>query len=159
MTYLYIPCKYGWIWKYLLPLEGGALQSGSWDSSWDPTVLGCQGQGLTWVPGGHVLQADKVGSLWMVGSEQCKLDFSQCCRRAVWTGGRHSCGGHQKSCGHFFFLHLQEIGAHKDELSFEQFHLFYKKLMFEQQKSVRWFLGKWLNGVFVFPAFQSPACS
>lgn len=37
----------------------------------------------------------------------------------------------------FFFLHLQEIGAHKDELSFEQFHLFYKKLMFEQQKSVR----------------------
>ena len=37
----------------------------------------------------------------------------------------------------FFFLYLQEIGAHKDELSFEQFHLFYKKLMFEQQKSVR----------------------
>ena len=36
-----------------------------------------------------------------------------------------------------FFLYLQEIGAHKDELSFEQFHLFYKKLMFEQQKSVR----------------------
>uniref|UniRef100_A0A8C2PK49 1-phosphatidylinositol 4,5-bisphosphate phosphodiesterase gamma n=1 Tax=Capra hircus TaxID=9925 RepID=A0A8C2PK49_CAPHI len=29
-----------------------------------------------------------------------------------------------------------EIGAHKDELSFEQFHLFYKKLMFEQQKSI-----------------------
>lgn len=37
----------------------------------------------------------------------------------------------------FFFLYLQEIGAHKDELSFEQFHLLYKKLMFEQQKSVR----------------------
>ena len=37
----------------------------------------------------------------------------------------------------FFFKFLQEIGAHKDELSFEQFHLFYKKLMFEQQKSVR----------------------
>jgi hypothetical protein len=32
---------------------------------------------------------------------------------------------------------LQEIGAQKDELSFEQFHLFYKKLMFDQQKSVR----------------------
>ncbi|XP_011845507.1 PREDICTED: 1-phosphatidylinositol 4,5-bisphosphate phosphodiesterase gamma-2 [Mandrillus leucophaeus] len=29
-----------------------------------------------------------------------------------------------------------EIGAHRDELSFEQFHLFYKKLMFEQQKSI-----------------------
>uniref|UniRef100_A0A8C2UJ26 Phosphoinositide phospholipase C n=1 Tax=Chinchilla lanigera TaxID=34839 RepID=A0A8C2UJ26_CHILA len=29
-----------------------------------------------------------------------------------------------------------EIGAHKDELSFEQFHLFYKKLMFEQQKLI-----------------------
>ncbi|XP_006744238.2 1-phosphatidylinositol 4,5-bisphosphate phosphodiesterase gamma-2-like [Leptonychotes weddellii] len=29
-----------------------------------------------------------------------------------------------------------EIGAHKDELSFEQFHVFYKKLMFEQQKSI-----------------------
>ncbi|XP_019490318.1 PREDICTED: 1-phosphatidylinositol 4,5-bisphosphate phosphodiesterase gamma-2 [Hipposideros armiger] len=29
-----------------------------------------------------------------------------------------------------------EIGAHKDELSFEQFHLFYKKLMFDQQKSI-----------------------
>lgn len=36
-----------------------------------------------------------------------------------------------------FFIYLQEIGAHKDELSFEQFHLFYKKLMFEQQKLVR----------------------
>uniref|UniRef100_A0A6I8NFT0 1-phosphatidylinositol 4,5-bisphosphate phosphodiesterase gamma n=1 Tax=Ornithorhynchus anatinus TaxID=9258 RepID=A0A6I8NFT0_ORNAN len=31
---------------------------------------------------------------------------------------------------------FMEIGAHKDELSFEQFHLFYKKLMFEQQKSI-----------------------
>lgn len=31
---------------------------------------------------------------------------------------------------------LVEIGAQKDELSFEQFHLFYKKLMFEQQKSI-----------------------
>ncbi|XP_036607097.1 1-phosphatidylinositol 4,5-bisphosphate phosphodiesterase gamma-2 [Trichosurus vulpecula] len=29
-----------------------------------------------------------------------------------------------------------EIGAYKDELSFEQFHLFYKKMMFEQQKSI-----------------------
>ncbi|XP_033613799.1 1-phosphatidylinositol 4,5-bisphosphate phosphodiesterase gamma-2 [Fukomys damarensis] len=29
-----------------------------------------------------------------------------------------------------------EISAHKDELSFEQFHLFYKKLMFEQQKLI-----------------------
>ncbi|XP_074695413.1 1-phosphatidylinositol 4,5-bisphosphate phosphodiesterase gamma-2 isoform X2 [Strix aluco] len=29
-----------------------------------------------------------------------------------------------------------EIGAHKEELSFEQFHLFYKKIMFEQQKSI-----------------------
>lgn len=34
-----------------------------------------------------------------------------------------------------YFL-LQEIGAHKEELTFEQFHLFYKKIMFEQQKSV-----------------------
>ncbi|EHB03280.1 1-phosphatidylinositol-4,5-bisphosphate phosphodiesterase gamma-2 [Heterocephalus glaber] len=31
---------------------------------------------------------------------------------------------------------LVEISAHKDELSFEQFHLFYKKLMFEQQKLI-----------------------
>lgn len=31
---------------------------------------------------------------------------------------------------------LVEIGAQKDELSFEQFHLFYKKLMFDQQKSI-----------------------
>lgn len=37
----------------------------------------------------------------------------------------------------FFFFYLQEIGANKDEFSFEQFHLLYKKLMFEQQKSVR----------------------
>ncbi|XP_075392856.1 1-phosphatidylinositol 4,5-bisphosphate phosphodiesterase gamma-2-like [Tenrec ecaudatus] len=29
-----------------------------------------------------------------------------------------------------------EIGAHREELSFEQFHLFYKKLMFEQQKTI-----------------------
>jgi hypothetical protein len=42
----------------------------------------------------------------------------------------------------FFFLYLQEIGAHKDELNFEQFHLFYKKLMFEQQKSVRELVSK-----------------
>ncbi|XP_042556532.1 1-phosphatidylinositol 4,5-bisphosphate phosphodiesterase gamma-2-like, partial [Dipodomys spectabilis] len=31
---------------------------------------------------------------------------------------------------------FMEISAHKDELSFEQLHLFYKKLMFEQQKSI-----------------------
>lgn len=36
-----------------------------------------------------------------------------------------------------FIFYLQEIGANKDEFSFEQFHLLYKKLMFEQQKSVR----------------------
>ncbi|XP_029463990.1 1-phosphatidylinositol 4,5-bisphosphate phosphodiesterase gamma-2 [Rhinatrema bivittatum] len=29
-----------------------------------------------------------------------------------------------------------EVGAHKDDLSFEQLHLFYKNLMFEQQKTV-----------------------
>ncbi|KAM7146571.1 1-phosphatidylinositol 4,5-bisphosphate phosphodiesterase gamma-2 isoform 1-T3 [Macrochelys suwanniensis] len=29
-----------------------------------------------------------------------------------------------------------EIGAPKEELSFEQFHVFYKKIMFEQQKSI-----------------------
>ncbi|XP_058702267.1 1-phosphatidylinositol 4,5-bisphosphate phosphodiesterase gamma-2 isoform X1 [Poecile atricapillus] len=29
-----------------------------------------------------------------------------------------------------------EIGAHKEELTFEQFHLFYKKIMFEQQKLI-----------------------
>jgi hypothetical protein len=40
-------------------------------------------------------------------------------------------------CAHLCLLCLQEIGAQKDELSFEQFHLFYKKLMFDQQKSVR----------------------
>uniref|UniRef100_A0A8C0JN38 Phosphoinositide phospholipase C n=1 Tax=Canis lupus dingo TaxID=286419 RepID=A0A8C0JN38_CANLU len=58
------------------------------------------------------------------------------------TVRRHSGGGRKRSHGHFFFFvfNLQEIGAHKDELSFEQFHLFYKKLMFEQQKSVRQFL-------------------
>ncbi|KAM4723016.1 1-phosphatidylinositol 4,5-bisphosphate phosphodiesterase gamma-2 [Rhinophrynus dorsalis] len=31
---------------------------------------------------------------------------------------------------------LVEIGVPKDEISFEHFHLFYKKLMFEQQKSI-----------------------
>ncbi|KAJ7426461.1 1-phosphatidylinositol 4,5-bisphosphate phosphodiesterase gamma-2 isoform X1 [Willisornis vidua] len=31
-----------------------------------------------------------------------------------------------------------EIGAQKEELTFEQFHLFYKKVMFEQQKSESW---------------------
>ncbi|XP_012868155.1 PREDICTED: 1-phosphatidylinositol 4,5-bisphosphate phosphodiesterase gamma-2 [Dipodomys ordii] len=31
---------------------------------------------------------------------------------------------------------FMEISTHKDELSFEQLHLFYKKLMFEQQKSI-----------------------
>lgn len=46
-------------------------------------------------------------------------------------------GGHLAVCGHLVFVYLQEIGAQKDELSFEQFHLFYKKLMFDQQKSVR----------------------
>ncbi|EMP36224.1 1-phosphatidylinositol-4,5-bisphosphate phosphodiesterase gamma-2 [Chelonia mydas] len=30
----------------------------------------------------------------------------------------------------------KEIGAPKEELSFEQFHVFYKKIMFEQQKSI-----------------------
>lgn len=54
----------------------------------------------------------------------------------------------------FFFLYLQEIGAHKDEFSFEQFHLLYKKLMFEQQKSVRWFLSRWSNDVFVSLCFK-----
>lgn len=52
-------------------------------------------------------------------------------------GGRRWDGGHPPVCTHLCFLCLQEIGAQKDELSFEQFHLFYKKLMFEQQKSVR----------------------
>lgn len=51
--------------------------------------------------------------------------------------GRRCDGGLLAVCNHFCLLYLQEIGAQKDELSFEQFHLFYKKLMFDQQKSVR----------------------
>lgn len=61
---------------------------------------------------------------------------------------QRSPGGHDKLCGHSFCS--QEIGTHKDELSFEQFHLFYKKLMFEQQKSVR------VNVQRVFPVSLCP---
>ncbi|KAG8506255.1 1-phosphatidylinositol 4,5-bisphosphate phosphodiesterase gamma-2 [Galemys pyrenaicus] len=49
---------------------------------------------------------------------------------------------------------FMEIGAHKDELSFEQFHLFYKKLMFEQQKSVSACLSKFASDAFLFPSFS-----
>lgn len=55
----------------------------------------------------------------------------------------------------FFFMYSQEIGAHKDELSFEQFHLFYKKLMFEQQKLVRGFLNKQSDDV-LFSCMADP---
>lgn len=67
-----------------------------------------------------------------------RVDSSCCvCVRRVEGRGQRSDGRHLAVCNHFCLLYLQEIGAQKDELSFEQFHLFYKKLMFDQQKSVR----------------------
>lgn len=106
--------------------------------------------------GGCVLQAGKLGNPWTVWAQR---NVSLVLARAVEepfhlvTVRRHSGGGRKRSHGHFFFFvfNLQEIGAHKDELSFEQFHLFYKKLMFEQQKSVRQFLSKLSVFLFLFP--------
>lgn len=95
---------------------------------------------LVGVPCGYLLQADKLGNLWTLWIQRNASLISASVVEKLFYFCRQGAGmlvaDTKSPCGHFF-LYLQEIGAHKDELSFEQFHLFYKKLMFEQQKSVR----------------------